>query len=109
MFSNIQWRRVAVGALALVVVVGLVVVLVGPDKVGRLLQTRAASLYSFYQPSTNVTAAQAAARNDFIVLTQNRGYRDTMRTNGFQGPILEYVLFTEADGPAPLPTACDVN
>ncbi len=116
--STRGWRRyskpVAITALATILVVGLLVVAVGPQRAGgvvssfnRLVQMRAASLASFYRPSSNVDAGTVAQVNDFIVLNEgDEPYRDQVRGSGYGGVILQYVLMMEAHGPGPDTPAC---
>jgi hypothetical protein len=68
----------------------------------------------FYTPPTDGTsAATMAAKASFVVLTDGgESYRDSLRAHGFDGPILQYFVSAEVEGPGPYANAsaaCDAS
>src|SRR4051794_39507658 len=112
-----DWRRVALGVLAVLLVLELLVVLIGPSRIVdrlpflRPLPPRPVPLAYFYKPPVDGTGPDVVARAaGLIVLTRgDEPFRDQVRAAGYQGLILQYLMANEIDGPAPPPAACDTS
>src|SRR4051794_15552863 len=111
-------RSAAIGGLAAVLALGLLVVVLGPqgfvnglNLLPRPTRPRAVSVAWFYKPPVDGTTAQSLAKTQGIVfLTKgDEKFRDQLRVAGYNGKILQYVMMNDIDGPAPPPAACDAN
>ncbi len=56
--------------------------------------------YHYRPPSDDTKASKLADKVSFIVLSKNdEDYRDRIRKAGYEGPILQYIMANEVDGP----------
>lgn len=68
----------------------------------------------FYVPPTDGTSTGTLAeRSNLIILTQGQeGYRNQVRSQGFAGDVLQYIVAAEVEGPGPYANssaACDAS
>jgi len=69
--------------------------------------------YFYIPPNDGTTPEMLASKAGFITLTQsNEAYRDSLRSNGYTGDVLKYIVAAEVEGPGPYANAsagCDAG